>query len=164
MISAMDWQKDIEQRIWELSQMLKHLPGEHDQDSHGGEGGGVSEAFTLSSAAKQTIDKARDRLRSELPTICLEVSMAIEKELGFKWQEGVYTGPGRNRDWEVAASDYYDNAGEDDEIYSHSWNVTSDGTILDATADQFEGEDNPIRVIPPDDPRQEWYTTDPFPE
>lgn len=43
--------------------------------------------------------------------------------------------------------------------YFHSWNRSPDGTIVDATANQF-GDANPIRVIPPNDPRQHYYLAD----
>jgi hypothetical protein len=44
--------------------------------------------------------------------------------------------------------------------YHHWWNVAADGTIIDATANQFSGEGKnapPVRIIPADDIRQSWY-------
>lgn len=44
-------------------------------------------------------------------------------------------------------------------IGDHVWNVMADGTIVDATADQFcEGHD--VRIVPPDDPAQSRYRSE----
>ncbi len=40
---------------------------------------------------------------------------------------------------------------------SHCWNVLPDGTIVDATANQFIPDEPMPRVIPPHDDRQSWY-------
>jgi hypothetical protein len=40
--------------------------------------------------------------------------------------------------------------------YPHHWLRFADGTILDPTANQF-GDDDPIRIVPLDDPRQTYY-------
>ena len=39
----------------------------------------------------------------------------------------------------------------------HCWNVLPDGTIIDATANQFSPNEPMPRIIPPDDSRQAWY-------
>jgi hypothetical protein len=43
----------------------------------------------------------------------------------------------------------------DESMPEHAWNVMPDGTIVDATADQFGGQ--PVTVIPPGDPRAARY-------
>jgi hypothetical protein len=69
--------------------------------------------------------------------------------LGWALEEGEYRGP------EVAAESVRSIL-----PYWHSWNRLADDTIVDATANQF-GDSDPIRVILPDDPRQQHYRKEP---
>jgi hypothetical protein len=58
---------------------------------------------------------------------------------GWLVVEGTYIGPGtRSRGSE------------------HAWCLTLDGSIVDATLDQY-GNDNPVALIPLGDERQNWY-------
>lgn len=77
--------------------------------------------------------------------MCHEVSEWIEGEYGWERVDGTYCA----RNGDVICSPHY-------------WNRMPDGSILDATADQF-GEGNDIRIIRPNDPEQkryrpEWYS------
>ena len=66
------------------------------------------------------------------PKVCFQMSDFLARKLGWKQESGYFRGEG------------------------HYWNRRSDGTIVDATCDQF-GEDEPLRIVPPGDPLQDEY-------
>ena len=70
---------------------------------------------------------------------CFAVSSGIEKHLGFEQAEGHYRGPEVNHK------------------AVHAWNVHPSGTIIDATAQQWNPKGERVRVIPKGDPRSKWY-------
>lgn len=97
----------------------------------------------------QDVDRIRE-LREEIRIeeggggMCAIVSEVLYVEHGWEIRSGVYT----TKNGEVICE-------------AHLWNVATDGTLIDATADQF-GEGHDIRIIAPDDPdypryREEWY-------
>jgi hypothetical protein len=85
--------------------------------------------------------QARGELR-----VCGVVAAAAHFELGWMCVPGRYAGPD-----EPYVANY------PGESVRHCWNVLPDGTIIDATANQFALDEAMPRVIPPDDHRQSWY-------
>jgi hypothetical protein len=89
----------------------------------------------------------------------------IQSESGLKVCGAVAASAQIEIGWEAVAGRY---AGYDceyvsnypDDTVPHCWNVLPDGTIVDATANQFDqfdlGEPMP-RIILPNDRRQAWY-------
>lgn len=97
----------------------------------------------LSPEVRRCIEWARDDYGAGPGVmVCSEVSwMLSASPHDLTYVEGTYSGPDASQSG-----------------MSHDWVTTSDGTIIDATADQFEGsEDDPVRIIGPDDPRASWY-------
>lgn len=81
---------------------------------------------------------------------CIEVSVELGC-LGLETVRGHYLGPEvRKPTWKRGGSDYARPP------YGHWWAVAQDGTIVDATADQF-GDREAVRLVGPDDPRQAYY-------
>jgi hypothetical protein len=77
---------------------------------------------------------------------CNQSAAALHEAFGWCEEYGVYDGPevrkrGRRR-----------------RRYEHRWNRLPDGTIVDATANQF-GDADPVRVLPVGDARQAYYLT-----
>ena len=64
------------------------------------------------------------REQSHDPRECFQVSRHLHDRLGWDQASGHYRGTG------------------------HYWNVKSDGTIIDATHDQFEPDEDPVKVVP----------------
>lgn len=102
-------------------------------------------ATRLTPEIVERIRAMREQIRQEEGGggYCHMVSEWIARVYGWERASGTYCA--RNRDVICSA---------------HYWNVLPDGSILDATADQF-GEGNDIRVVRPDDPefaryRLEW--------
>lgn len=80
------------------------------------------------------------------PNLCLNNCGDVSDELaaqfaaeGWVVEEGSYLGPGGRG--------------------QHAWNRLADGSVLDATADQYGHA--PVMVVPPGDDRQAWYAPDP---
>lgn len=91
-----------------------------------------------------------DRVRSEQQAIfgdamvCREVTQALHEKYGWPIEAGWYKGPGH---------DIRPTVGH---FPGHWYHRLSDGTIIDPTHDQYQ-PGTPLQVIPPGDPRQEWY-------
>lgn len=70
--------------------------------------------------------------------VCYEISTEIARLLGWQVESGFFTDGGIR--------------------VGHYWNRLPDGTILDATHDQFEPDrDDPVRIVGPADPAQADY-------
>ncbi len=91
----------------------------------------------------------RQRKKHPSQSLCDIVSDELHRRFGWAFEEGEYRGPEVDDESEGSISPYW-----------HSWNRLADGTIVDATANQF-GDSDPIRVIPPNDPRQQHYHKNP---
>jgi hypothetical protein len=87
------------------------------------------------------IQKETQRIRA-----CNEVGCALQERFGWCDEYGVYDGP------EVRGR------GRRRFRYEHRWNRLPNGTIVDATANQF-GDLHPVRIIPRKDSRQKYYLT-----
>jgi hypothetical protein len=90
----------------------------------------------------------RQRKKHQSHSLCDIVSDELGRRFGWALEEGEYRGPEVEDESEGSISPYW-----------HSWNRLADGTIVDATANQF-GDSDPIRVILPNDPRQQYYRKD----
>ena len=77
------------------------------------------------------IERASQRYKT--PKVCHQVSEALARRFGWEVASGSYRGVG------------------------HYWNVMPDGTILDATRDQFDEDEAPVGMFPPGDPEQALY-------
>jgi hypothetical protein len=104
----------------------------------------------LTAQEYRAVEDARRALfaRAGDDVVCFEVAGGVRRELGWEEIRGVYLGP------------------EDDHLPPlvrannvHGWNVLPDGeTIVDAKADRWpDNAEDVLRVVPPGDPRQDWY-------
>jgi hypothetical protein len=91
----------------------------------------------------------QQRREHQLKSLCDIVSDELRRRFGWALEEGEYRGPEVAAESERSTSPYW-----------HAWNRLADGTVVDATANQF-GDSDPIRVILPDDPRQQHYRKEP---
>jgi len=73
--------------------------------------------------------------REKTPKVCWQVFSAIDHKLGYPQESGYYRGEG------------------------HYWNRLPDGSILDASHDQFEEDDDPVRIFAPGDPEHGHFKT-----
>ena len=80
---------------------------------------------------------------------CLWVSSAVQARWGLTAIEGIFV------------DDPDDLAGEIDagHVYTHAWNHTADGTIVDGTAGQFHRDGPVAQVIAPGDDLHRRYLT-----
>lgn len=78
--------------------------------------------------------------------VCGVVAAIAQGEIGWQAVSGRYAG----HDCEYVRN-------YPDDSVRHCWNVLPDGTIVDATANQFDVSEPMPRVIPTGDPRQTWY-------
>jgi hypothetical protein len=69
---------------------------------------------------------------------CERIAYLIELKYHYRHVYGQYTGPEING------------------IYTHHWNITPNGTIIDATANQF-GDKLPVHIVYDYDIRHKWY-------
>ena len=97
--------------------------------------------FALTPNIISQIEKWRHmcRIDNQGGGACHLVSEIIEAEWGFEREDGTYCTPDQR-----------------DICVGHYWNLLPDGSILDATADQF-GEGHSIRLISPGDPEYTRY-------
>jgi hypothetical protein len=77
---------------------------------------------------------------------CNQCAAALHEAFGWCEEYGVYDGP------EVRKR------GRPRLLYEHRWNRLPDGTIVDATANQF-GDADAVRILPVGDARQAYYLT-----
>ena len=73
---------------------------------------------------------------------CGSVSAELAMRFGWVYEEGRWHGPGAPA-----------------RGHEHAWNRLPDGTILDATLDQY-GLEDPVGVFAAGDRRQQWYVAE----
>ena len=78
--------------------------------------------------------------------MCFEVAKEVEDRYGWPVVRGVYC---VEPDFAVAVLD--------GRVYEHDWNRLPDGSILDATAGQFNASGPIVRVIPPGSREHGFY-------
>jgi len=111
----------------------------------------------------ETLQKKHRNLK-----VCGHVAEAIHHQLGIQAIAGSYSG--LDDDYALAAHDIdcpNDPAVEPasscqskrDASVRHCWNILDDGTIVDATANQFEHADSELmpRIVRPNDPQYSNY-------
>lgn len=76
--------------------------------------------------------------------VCWEVSSYLARLPGWSQRSGYYLHNGRK--------------------IGHYWNVKSDGTLIDATFDQFDEDSEPLLILAPGDKRQKNYQAGPTTE
>lgn len=91
--------------------------------------------FHLTDEQVEYLDDLVERLGQRYKTskVCFQISEAIRKRFGWPVVSGRFRGEG------------------------HYWNVLPDGSILDASYDQFDEDAAPIAVWSPRDPEHAEY-------